>query len=156
MWRKKPKLYTLDSENVIAFLEDYDQERVLLLTKSWTEDSAEFERNFRKAMKSQRSDVIFAMLNSDVDEYSLVLDELQLEKEHLPALCYMGIGEDLQVCPLSDSSVGYIESVLRSLLESESEDESDESVETESSLLKDVVDSILNQENRETQDKKDN
>ncbi|KAK6059004.1 hypothetical protein COOONC_03397 [Cooperia oncophora] len=147
---EEPKLYTLDSENVIAFLEDYDRERVLLLTKSCTEDGTEFERNFRKAMKSQRSDVIFAMLNSDVDEHSLVLDELHLEERALYRPCVTW------VCPLSDSSVGYIESVLRSLLESESEEESDESVQTEISLLKDMVDSLLNQENRELKDNKDN
>lgn len=45
----------------------------------------------------------------------------------------MGVGEDLNVLPLSDSNVGYIESVLRTLLEGDSADsgdsgESDESV----------------------------
>lgn len=72
-----------------------------------------------------------------MDEYSLVLDELKLKKENLPAICYMGVGEDLNVLPLSDSNVGYIESVLRTLLEGDSADsgdsgESDESVGDES------------------------
>uniref|UniRef100_A0A8L8KSW8 Kinetochore protein SPC25 n=1 Tax=Heligmosomoides polygyrus TaxID=6339 RepID=A0A8L8KSW8_HELPZ len=52
--RSSPTLIRLDSENVIAFLEDYDHERVLLLAETGTPENAEFENFFVKAMKSQR------------------------------------------------------------------------------------------------------
>ncbi|KAK5972079.1 hypothetical protein GCK32_006735 [Trichostrongylus colubriformis] len=150
---EEPNLITLDSENVIAFLEDYDDERVLLLTKADNPDDAEFEKNFRKAMKTQRTDVIFAVLSSDVDECPLVLEELKLKKENLPALCYMGIGKDLNVCRLSDSSVGYLEHMLRSLLESDESDESDTGeTEHEAQVLKTMTDSMVSQRHQEKEE----
>ncbi|WKY08945.1 hypothetical protein Q1695_001820 [Nippostrongylus brasiliensis] len=123
---EEPILIHLNSENVIPFLENYDQERVLFLADSTTPEYDSFERSFIEAMKIQRADVLFAVLNEDVDEFLLVLDELKLAKEDLPAVCYMGIGEDLHVCPLVESSIGYIEWVLRSLIDGESDESGNE------------------------------
>ncbi|VDL82542.1 unnamed protein product [Nippostrongylus brasiliensis] len=122
----EPILIHLNSENVIPFLENYDQERVLFLADSTAPEYDSFERSFIEAMKIQRADVLFAVLNEDVDEFLLVLDELKLAKEDLPAVCYMGIGEDLHVCPLVESSIGYIEWVLRSLIDGESDESGNE------------------------------
>ncbi|KAL6743981.1 hypothetical protein Aduo_016961 [Ancylostoma duodenale] len=119
-------LCRLDSENVISFLEDYDRERVLIMADTGSIDFEQFETNFCQAIKGQRPEVDFALLEVDADEYDLILEELNLTRKDLPALCYMSSGEDLNVCRLTQNSVEYFEKVLSELLDSHSLSTSDD------------------------------
>ncbi|EYC29066.1 hypothetical protein Y032_0007g3570 [Ancylostoma ceylanicum] len=123
---EEDSLCRLDSENLISFLEDYDRERVLIMADTGAKDFEQFEANFCQAIRGQRAGVDFALLEADADEYELILEELNLTKNDLPALCYMNSGEDLNVCRLTDNSVEYFEKVLSELLDSYSLSTSDE------------------------------
>ncbi|EYC29067.1 hypothetical protein Y032_0007g3570 [Ancylostoma ceylanicum] len=134
---EEDSLCRLDSENLISFLEDYDRERVLIMADTGAKDFEQFEANFCQAIRGQRVSAVtslfspfagvdFALLEADADEYELILEELNLTKNDLPALCYMNSGEDLNVCRLTDNSVEYFEKVLSELLDSYSLSTSDE------------------------------
>ncbi|KAK6758458.1 hypothetical protein RB195_015961 [Necator americanus] len=136
----EPTIIRLQSESLISFLEDYDRERVLVMVDTKSPKYAQFKENLYVAMKNQRPGVEFAILDADVDEHGMVLDELDLTKDDLPALCYMSRGEDLNVCKLKESSILYLSTVLYDLLELDSSSNEEDllsAVETATEIMDD-------------------